>query len=248
MIDLAIVVPFYNHEHAIERTIAGIRRFGLKTWLIDDGSSPRCRAVLERIANAEASWLQLRHLPTNRGKGVAVREGMEAARAAGCTHVLQIDADGQHECADIPRMIELAQERPEAIITGVPIFDHTAPKSRLYGRRLTRLWVCINTLSGEVRDAMCGFRIYPLAATLALTQRSQACQRMEFDPEILVRASWAGIPIVSMPTRVTYPSDGVSHFNMLRDNTRISAMHARLFLGMLLRAPRLLARRLGGLA
>ena len=248
MIEIAIVVPFYNHEHAIERTVASIRRFGLRTWLIDDGSLARCRPVLARIANAEASWLKVLHLPSNRGKGVAVREGMEAARAAGCTHALQIDADGQHESADIPRMIDLARARPEAIITGVPIFDQTAPKSRVYGRRLTHLWVCINTLSAEVRDAMCGFRIYPLAATLALTQRSPACQRMEFDPEILVRASWAGVPIVSMPTRVSYPSDGVSHFNMLRDNTRISAMHARLFFGMLLRAPRLLARRLGARA
>jgi hypothetical protein len=60
-----------------------------------------------------------------------------------------------------------------------------------------------------------------------------------------VRLHWRGVAIRNLPTRVRYPSDGVSHFDVLRDNIRISRMHARLFSGMLLRLPRLLARKAG---
>jgi hypothetical protein len=104
--------------------------------------------------------------------------------------------------------------------------------------------VRINTLSTRIQDAMCGFRVYPLAPIMRLAARGSLGSRMEFDPEILVRAVWAGMPVVSMATHVTYPADGVSHFKMWRDNVRISWMHTRLFFGMLWRAPLLISRRL----
>ncbi|MFV0276877.1 MAG: glycosyltransferase family 2 protein, partial [Parahaliea sp.] len=120
---------------------------------------------------------------------------------------------------------------------------HNVPALRYYGRYLTHLWVWINTLSLEISDAMCGFRIYPLTATLAVVEGSATGNRMDFDPEIMVRLHWAGVQVVEHPTPVTYPRDGISHFRGLRDNALISWMHTRLFFGMLWRAPRLLARR-----
>jgi glycosyltransferase involved in cell wall biosynthesis len=244
MTRLGLVVPFYNHEHAISRTIAALKPFGFRCWLIDDGSDARCAPVLDTLASAESSWLTLVRLPANRGKGVAVLTGFSAAFSAGCSHALQIDADGQHAFADIPRIAELARTHPAAIISGVPVFDASAPAARRIGRKLTTLWVRINTLSSVIEDAMCGFRVYPLAPIMRLAAREHCGRRMEFDPEILVRAVWDGVPVISMPTHVTYPSDGVSHFKMWRDNVRISWMHTRLFFGMLWRAPLLVARRL----
>ena len=241
---LALVVPFFDHEHAIRQTVAALKPFGLPLWLVDDGSDARCTPVLDALAASESSWLTLVRLPVNRGKGVAVLEGFAAANAAGCTHGLQIDADGQHAFADVPRIAELSRLHPAAIITGVPVFDASAPAARRIGRKLTTFWVRVNTLSMEIEDAMCGFRVYPLAPILALAARGSCGRRMEFDPEILVRAVWDGVPLVSMRTLVTYPIDGVSHFKMWRDNVRISWMHTRLFFGMLWRAPLLLARRL----
>src|SRR3954470_7896983 len=241
---LALVVPFFDHEHAIPQTIAALKPFGLPLWLVDDGSDARCAPVLDSLVASESSWLTLVRLPVNRGKGVAVLAGFAAAQAAGCTHALQIDADGQHAFADVPRIAELSRLHPAAIITGVPVFDASAPAARRIGRKLTTFWVRVNTLSTTIEDAMCGFRVYPLAPILALAARSSCGRRMEFDPEILVRAVWDGVPLVSMQTRVTYPLDGVSHFKMWRDNVRISWMHTRLFFGMLWRAPLLLARRL----
>ena len=239
---LGLIVPFFNHELAIRHTVAALKVHGYECWLVDDGSDARCAPVLEQLAAQESGWLRLIRCPVNRGKGVAVLTGFKAADAAGCTHALQIDADGQHDFAAIPQIAALARDNPASIITGVPVFDASAPAARRIGRKFTTLWVRINTLSSRIEDAMCGFRVYPLAPILALAKRASFGSRMEFDPEILVRAVWAGVPVVSMPTQVTYPSDGVSHFKMWRDNVRISWMHTRLFFGMLWRLPVLLAR------
>ncbi|MEW6168186.1 MAG: glycosyltransferase [Pseudomonadota bacterium] len=240
-----IVVPVFDHEGAIAATIAALAPHGLTCFAVDDGSHAPCARALDRLAEAHAGWLRLLRLERNQGKGAAVMAGFAAAEAAGFTHALQIDADGQHEAADIPRLLALAQAHPDALITGIPRYDSSIPRARRYGRYLTHIWVWINTLSLRIRDSMLGFRVYPLAPTLRIWRTQRVGRRMEFDTEIMVRLFWDGTDVISMPTRVTYPADGVSHFDLLRDNLRISRMHARLFAGMLLRLPQLLARRLG---
>lgn len=172
--------------------------------------------------------------------------GLREAKRQGYAHALQIDADGQHDPADIPRFIALSREHPRAVICGCPIYDASVPKGRLYGRYLTHVWVWINTLSLAIRDSMCGFRVYPLDRVVPLIDRVTIGQRMDFDCEVLVRLHWRGVAIINVPTRVYYPQDGVSHFHAWRDNVLISRMHAVLFLGMLVRAPWLLWRRLRG--
>lgn len=241
-----IVVPFYNHEHAIARTLERLRPHGLPCWVVDDGSSAESAAVLDDVMANEAQWVKLlRHQP-NQGKGAAVMRGCEAAATAGYTHAVQVDADGQHDAADIPKLLTLARQNPQALVTGVPIYDNSVPKGRLYGRYITHFWVWLHTFSFEIKDSMCGFRVYPLAASIAVWREGAISQRMEFDTEIMVRMHWHGTRVLSMPTRVTYPLDGVSHFNMLRDNLRISWMHTRLFFGMLQRLPWILLRKVLG--
>lgn len=240
MIRPCLVIPFFNHERAIAATVAALKPLALPLFLVDDGSDARCAPVLEGLARAEAGWLTLLRLPHNRGKGAAVRAGFEAAQVLGMTHAIQIDADGQHDAGTIPQMLALAQREPAALVTGLPIYDDSVPRSRLYGRYITHVWVWINTLSLQIRDSMCGFRVYPIAPALAVWRSQTVGQRMDFDTEIMVRMFWNGTPVRHVPTRVTYPADGVSHFDLWRDNLRISRMHARLFCGMLWRLPRLL--------
>ncbi len=239
----AIIVPFYNHERAIAGTVAGLRPYGLPCWIVDDGSDARCQPVLEQLQRDESAWVRLLQLSPNRGKGHAVMSGMRAAAAAGYSHGVQIDADGQHDASALPQLLQQAAQHPAAVITGVPVYDDSVPKSRLYGRYLTHLWVWINTLSFEIRDSMCGFRVYPLRPALQVWDEQKVGGRMQFDTEILVRLFWQGVRVIGVPTRVSYPRDGVSHFDLWRDNLRITAMHTRLFLGMLRRLPRLLAQR-----
>jgi len=238
-----IVIPYYRHEGAIAATIAQLRGFGLPCWIVDDGSGESSRAVLQDIARREASWLQVCGYEHNRGKGEAVMTGCARAAAAGYTHALQIDADGQHDAADLPQLLAQSRARPEALVTAIPVYDTSVPKARLYGRYLTHFWVWVETLSFEIRDSMCGFRVYPLAPALLLWRQGSVGRRMDFDTEIMVRMFWRGAPVLSLPSRVTYPADGVSHFRMLHDNLRLTAMHLRLLGGMLLRLPWLLWRR-----
>lgn len=239
-----LVIPVYDHEHAIGATLAGLRRHGLPCFLVDDGSRASCAAVLDALAQAESAWVTLLRLHPNQGKGAAVMAGFEAAARAGYTHGLQFDADGQHDADDVPRLLALARQHPRALVTGIPQYDDSVPKSRLYGRYVTHVWVWINTLSFRIRDSMLGFRVYPLVDALRIWRTQTVGRRMDFDTEIMVRLFWEGTEVIQLPTRVTYPADGVSHFDVLRDNLRISRMHARLFLGMLWRLPRLLWQRL----
>jgi glycosyltransferase involved in cell wall biosynthesis len=214
---------------------------GLPVLLVDDGSEPGCAVVLDALVGPD---VHLHRLSVNGGKGCAVMAGFRAAQKLGWTHALQIDADGQHDAADIPLFIAQAEAFPEHVICGVPIYDDSVPKGRLYGRYLTHVWVWINTLSFEIRDSMCGFRVYALAPVVALIDAVKIGQRMDFDTEVIVRLHWRGVRIVTQPTRVKYPVGGISHFRMVQDNARITAMHTKLFIGMVLRLPLLLGRKL----
>jgi hypothetical protein len=114
----------------------------------------------------------------------------------------------------------------------------------LYARYLTHIFVWINTLSLDIKDSMCGFRLYPLDAVMELVGHQPIGHRMNFDTDILVRLYWQGLDVINLPTRVTYPSDGVSHFRLFLDNVLITRMHTILFFGMLLRFPVLLTRKI----
>lgn len=238
-----VVIPVFDHEHAIATMVRGVLAAGVPCLLVDDGSGEACARELDRLAALYAPQVRLLRLPVNQGKGGAVLAGFREAGLRGHTHALQIDADGQHDPADIPRFLADAQAHPAAVICGVPLYDASVPKGRLYGRYLTHVWVWINTLSFTIRDSMCGFRVYPLPPVLRLMDEETIGRRMDFDVEVLVRLFWRDIVVRNLPTRVTYPLDGVSHFDVWRDNVRISRMHARLFFGMLRRLPRLLVRR-----
>lgn len=238
-----VLIPVYNHEHAIAAVVQDVLGHGMHCILVDDGSSIACAQVLDGLAAANPDRVTLVRHAVNQGKGGAVISGFRRAAQDGYTHVLQVDADGQHRVADIPRFLELARQHPEAIIAGCPQYDESVPALRLYARYLTHVWVWINTLSFDIRDSMCGFRLYPLAPVTALLARRTLGKRMNFDTDILVRLYWDGVPVVNLPTPVGYPADGVSHFRAFRDNVLISRMHATLFFGMLLRLPILLERK-----
>jgi glycosyltransferase involved in cell wall biosynthesis len=238
-----IVIPVYNHEHAVGGVLAQLLPHGLHCVLVDDGSSPACAALLQALAAQHAAQVSLRRHAVNQGKGGAVMTGLRAAQELGFTHALQVDADGQHNLDDVTRFLQCAEANPQALVVGYPLYDSSVPKGRLYGRYATHVWVWINTLSLQIRDAMCGFRVYPLAPVLALLARRRLGRRMNFDIEVLVRLFWDGVPMLHRPTRVGYPADGVSHFRVWRDNVLISRLHAQLFFEMLWHAPRLLARK-----
>lgn len=235
-----LLIPVYNHARALAKMLPKLRAHGLPCLLVDDGSDATNAKALDALAKRERRWVTLLRQSPNQGKGAAVMAGVRAAAKAGYSHVLQIDADGQHDPADVPRFMAGAAAAPQAILCGAPLYDESAPKSRLYGRWLTTVWIWINTLSTEIQDGMCGYRLYPAAPLLALFDSEFLGSRMDFDVELLVRLKWRGHRIVPVPVQVRYPADGSSNFRMFWDNVSISRMHTRLFFGMLLRSPSLL--------
>jgi len=238
-----VIIPVYNHGQALVGTVERLSVYGLPTILIDDGSDAQTKASISDIISQHG--LELITLPKNLGKGAAVEAGLRAAWERGATHAVQVDADGQHDLSNLKALLREARAHPDALVSGVPQFDETVPRSRLYGRYLTRFWVWVETLSLSVPDAMCGFRVYPLESCISLIDGRQLGRRMEFDIEIVVRLYWRGVPFLPIPTRVDYPETGVSHFRLWRDNWLITRKHTQLFFGMLIRLPVLVSRKLG---
>ena len=239
------VVPHYQHERQIGAVLSALVERGLPVIVVDDGSAKASVAALQSIVQG-LPGVSLHCSPVNEGKGAAVLHGLGIARAQRYTHAVQVDADGQHCIADVLSMLECARAHEGALVSGSPVYDASVPGARLHGRKVSVFWTRVHTWSQDIVDPMCGFRVYPVDATLALAAGRATGRGMEFDIEIMVRAHWAGMPILFVPTPVTYPADGVSHFRMVRDNVRISAMHTRLFFGMLRRSPALLRRLAAG--
>jgi glycosyltransferase involved in cell wall biosynthesis len=222
-----LVIPIYEHGASIAGVVESLARFAQPCIVVDDGSAAPTRRELARLA-ARHSWLELRTHPSNRGRGAALRTAYRAAAERGATHALQLDADGQHSADDVPRFLEAARSRPEALVLGSPIFDDSVPWHRLHGRKLSQGIVWFETLSRMVRDPLCGFRCVPLGPTLSLLGRVRTGDRMDFDPELVVRLVRAGVPVVNVPTSVCYPEDGISHFRMWEDNLLIAWAYVRL--------------------
>lgn len=237
------VIPHYNHVSEFLTFLPRLVDSSLPCIVVDDGSDPSNLAQLkEAIASHESISLLLHS--RNRGKGAAVLSGCHHARTLGFTHIIQIDADGQHEPADASRFIAASQVAPTAIISGYPVFDDSVPGVRKYGRRITTFWVMLETFSLQIRDALCGYRVYPLDSVEQLIDRFHIGAHMEFDTDIMVKAVWDNVPIVFLDTQVQYAKGGTSHFHYLRDNLRLIKLHTGLLLQSILYLPGSLVRRL----
>ena len=221
-----VLIPTYNNPITIAGVVDAARRHLPDVLIVDDGSGDEGRRALDALA--EGGLARVTRREHNGGKGAAVKTGFRVARELGFTHAVQIDADGQHDVADIPRFLALAAARPEAAVLGHPVFDETMPRGRRAAHELTNFWCGVETAGRVITDPQCGFRVYPLDAALAT---GVGADRMAFDIEIAVRLAWAGVPIINVPTRVRYlprEGGGVSHFRPVRDNAAITWMHIRL--------------------
>lgn len=244
----AFLIPVYNHGKACMKVVESLapycREKGVKVILVDDGNGEETKNCLIQIKNANPDFVDLVTLPQNYGKGGAFKAGTFRAQELGLSHVLQLDADGQHDASRADFFFEKAKKNPSALICGYPEYDETAPSHRKNGRKFANSWCAIVTWEGGITDSMCGFRIYPVSETLAFMKKHGFDQRMGFDIEILVKLIWFGLKYEFYPVKVTYPSDGISNFRVFQDNVRISWVFTRLCCGMFLRIPRLIFRKI----
>lgn len=241
-----VLIPSFDTGARLGETVREARARWNPVWVVIDGSTDGSTADVQRQAVGDAG-LRVLVLPHNQGKGAAVLHGLRAAQAAGYTHALTMDADGQHPADLIPEFMDASLARPDAMILGRPVFDASAPLLRVRGRRVSNAWTNLETLGAGVADSLYGFRVYPIAALAEVMARQPWMRRFDFDTEAVVRLAWRGIKPINRDAPVKYlrPEEGgVSHFRYGRDNLLLTWMHTRLMLEFLLRLPVLLWRRL----
>lgn len=241
-----VVIPSYNPGRAVDATVRAARAAWAPVWVVVDGSDDGSAERLQAMADADPGLRVLR-FERNRGKGAVVLDAFEAAAAAGFTHALTMDSDGQHPAHLIEPFMRRSMAQPGAMILGRPVFDASAPRIRVNGRKLSNGAAHLETLGAGIGDSLYGFRVYPISPLVAAMRAGRWMRRFDFDPEVVVRLVWRGVTPVNIDAPVRYPSKdegGVSHFNYLRDNVLLSWMHLRLLGGFLLRSPMLVARRL----
>ncbi len=240
-----VLIPSYNPGIKVDDTVRSARAQWNPVWVVVDGSTDGSTERLQAMA-AQDPGLHVIVLPRNRGKGVAVLAGLDAAAASGFTHVLTMDSDGQHPAHLIPAFMAASQAAPGAMILGQPVFDASAPWMRVQGRRLSNACAEVETLWAGIGDTLFGFRVYPIAPLAALMRRHAWMRGFDFDPEAAVRLCWAGVRPIRLDAPVRYfrrAEGGVSHFQYLRDNVLLVSMHLRLLAAGLLRLPGMIARR-----
>lgn len=241
-----VLIPSYNPGPKVFETVRAARAAWSPVWVVVDGSTDGTAEQMSRMAEADPG-LRVVVLPRNVGKGAAVLHGLDLAAAEGYTHALTMDSDGQHPASLIPDFMSESARHPAAMVLGKPVFDEHAPALRVKGRQVSNWWANLETLWAGIGDSLFGFRVYPIAPLRAVMRGQRWMRRFDFDPEAVVRLCWRGVRPLNMDAPVRYFSSeegGVSHFRYLRDNTLLTWMHTRLFLGFVLRLPLLAARRL----
>ncbi len=241
-----VLIPSFNTGKRVYTTVRDARRYWNPVWVVVDGSSDGTEEGLVRMAAADTG-LKVWALPVNKGKGAAVLFGLGEADQAGFTHVLTMDADGQHPPEKIPEFMQTSQRNRDAMILGFPVFDASAPLIRVRGRRISNWWAHFETLHSGIGDSLCGFRVSPVGPLIAVMHKQRWMRRFDFDPEAVVRLCWEGVQTVNVAVPVKYFSaeeGGVSHFNYLRDNALLSFMHIRLMAEFVLRLPLLVWKKI----
>jgi glycosyltransferase involved in cell wall biosynthesis len=236
----AVLVPSYNTGARLFDTVSIVRRLGWPMWVVIDGSTDGTGETLARTAENDPD-LVVSALPHNQGKGAAIRLGMELAQARGFTHVVTVDADGQHSADHIETLVAVSRAHPEAMVLGVPVFDASAPAIRIAGHRVSIFWANVVTLRSGIGDPLFGFRAYPVAPLLRIFEETRWMRRFDFDSEAAIRLSWHGVPAINVAAPVRYLSrqeGGVSHFHYVRDNLLLMFMYARLFVELVPRLAR----------
>ncbi len=225
-----LLIPSYNTGAGLFETVGAARAVWAPVWVVVDGSTDGTGEAMQALARQDPD-LRVILFDRNCGKGAAILAGLDQAVAAGFTHVLTMDADGQHPVDEIGRFMHASMLAPDAMVLGQPVFGAEAPAVRVQGRRISNVCADIETGGAGIGDTLFGFRVYPVAPLRAVMQRTRWMRRYDFDTEAVVRLCWAGIRPLRLSAAVRYLSPaegGVSHFRYGRDNLLLSWMHLRL--------------------
>ncbi len=249
---VCVLIPTYNTGSLLRSTVLDVLSVHADVIVIVDGSDDGSDHVLRELEEADIyPKLRVLRRPVNGGKGRAIYDGAQLALQEGYTHALAFDSDGQHPAEDIRGYVAESSSSPQAMILGDPVYDESVPRVRYNGHKIANFWTDVVTLWAGVGDCLFGMRLYPLKDLVAVMDGTLWAKGYDFDPEVVIRLAWRGVPIVNLPTPVRYlDSDegGVSHFHYWRDNVILTWMYFRLLIGGILRSPMLIWQKFGGAA
>lgn len=250
-----VVIPLYNHGSTIAEVVAEVLRACCPETggqagagnpypallVLDDGSTDQggqvVRALMDTInAGGAATRLKLLAHERNLGKGAAILSAAAWAAERGFTHIITLDADGQHRASDMAALRAESENKPQAIVVGARDFSsRNIPGSSRFGRSFSGFWMRVQT-GLAVSDMQSGFRVYPVSILQGLRFTEK---RFAFEMEVLVKAAWSGFEVLSAPVQVYYPppAERISHFRKFRDNLRITIMNTKLTVRALIPIP-----------
>jgi glycosyltransferase involved in cell wall biosynthesis len=190
-----IVIPAYNAGATLRKLLSEIhRRYPtLDVLVVDDGSEDNTGR------EAAGSGVEVLRLEQNRGKGAALRAGFAYALTADYASVITLDADLQHDPAEIAGFMSIF-ERTDSLVIGVRARRRPMPPARRLSNYLVSLF-CSLLAGRKLIDVQCGYRLLPvpLLRTLPLTGR-----RYELELELAIRAARSGSAIEELPVRTIY--------------------------------------------
>jgi len=220
-IKIIILIPVYNHFSTLRGVVAQALHVHDEIMVLDDGSTDNVLNTLEGL-----DVHKICH-PKNLGKGAAIMTAAREARRLGMTHMVTIDADGQHNPDDFNCFLPAIRKTPDAIIVGKRNFRNTnVPKANRFGRSFSNFWLRVQT-GKSLGDVQSGFRAYPISVLENLKLHEK---RYTFEVEVLVKAAWAGVELRQVDVSVYYPpaKERISHFRLFVDNLRLSFLNTKL--------------------
>ncbi|MCK4503901.1 MAG: DUF2062 domain-containing protein [Desulfuromonadales bacterium] len=218
---MLVVVPLYNHAATVRDVVERVLQLHPHVLVVDDGSSDAGATVLDGLD------IKVIRQPENRGKGEALKTALAEAQRLGFSHIITIDADGQHYPEDLPKVIAAIAADPCGIIVGKRDFEQTTiPGSSRFGRNFSNFWLRVQT-GKSLGDSQSGFRAYPVNIVLGLPLHEK---HYSFEVEVLVRAAWAGVQLYDVDIQVYYPTaaERISHFRGFVDNFRLTVLNTKL--------------------
>jgi glycosyltransferase involved in cell wall biosynthesis len=199
--------------------IRSVQQYTNDIIVVNDGSTDKTPEILQLIDN-----ITLVGYTKNQGKGYALRQGFNKAEELGFEYAITLDSDGQHFAEDIPTFVEKIEQEPGSLIVGARNMSQDGvPGKSSFGHKFSNFWYRVET-GIRLPDTQSGFRLYPVKR---INKKNYFTRKYEFEIEVLVRAAWDGIPVISVPIKVFYASavERVSHFRPFRDFGRISVLN-----------------------
>lgn len=219
-----VLIPTYNNIKTIESVITSTLNYCDDVILVDDGCTDDTKSILKKYPQ-----LIIFTHPINKGKGKALRNGFNKAVEKGFEYVISIDSDGQHFPKDFITFLNKIEEHPQSLIVGARNMTvENVPNKSNFGNKISNFWFKIET-GISLPDTQSGYRLYPVQR---LKHIWFFTTKFEFEIEVMVKAAWRGIPVISVPVSVYYApqEERVSHFMPRRDSTRISFLNTYLVL------------------